>query len=231
MAFQDWLTTGEISAIFADEMTAAGGRVTETFDDGARLFVRSILAGEREVQRGDRVQGGVALRATAQDISVHPYVFRQVCTNGAIFAQARQSRRIERTGFSSDLDFELREAVQSCSAEDAFTVAAGSMRSAVESEIDVALMMMPMLSRLSSHAPAEVLAKLLVRITQRFGGDRDQSRFAFMNAVTSVARDTPDPDLRWRLEEFGGLVSTGIETREHRLPPVFAGEKTLARVS
>jgi hypothetical protein len=25
-----------------------------------------------------------------------------------------------------------------------------------------------------------------------------------MNAVTSVARDTQDPDLRWRLEELGG---------------------------
>jgi hypothetical protein len=27
-----------------------------------------------------------------------------------------------------------------------------------------------------------------------------------MNAVTSVARDTRDPELRWRLETFGGGI-------------------------
>ena len=27
-----------------------------------------------------------------------------------------------------------------------------------------------------------------------------------MNAVTATARDTRDPDLRWRLEEFGGGI-------------------------
>jgi len=27
-----------------------------------------------------------------------------------------------------------------------------------------------------------------------------------MNAVTSVARDTRDPELRWRLEELGGGI-------------------------
>jgi len=28
-----------------------------------------------------------------------------------------------------------------------------------------------------------------------------------MNSVTSLARDTRDPDLRWNLEEFGGEIA------------------------
>jgi hypothetical protein len=40
---------------------------------------------------------------------------------------------------------------------------------------------------------------------------RDRSGYALMNAVTSVARDTRDPELRWRLEEFGGGIAAHLE--------------------
>ena len=44
-----------------------------------------------EVRPQDRLQGGVALRVVEADILVHPYVFRQVCRNGAIVAQALET--------------------------------------------------------------------------------------------------------------------------------------------
>ncbi len=34
----------------------------------------------------------------------------------------------------------------------------------------------------------------------------DHSAFDLMNAVTAVARDQRDPEVRWRLEELGGGV-------------------------
>ncbi|MFZ5831522.1 MAG: hypothetical protein ACOY3P_15670, partial [Planctomycetota bacterium] len=34
----------------------------------------------------------------------------------------------------------------------------------------------------------------------------DDSVFGLMNAVTSVARDEPDPQIRWDLEELGGSI-------------------------
>jgi hypothetical protein len=212
MAFQDWLTTDEISTIFDDELVAAGGHVTDRVDDGTRLFLRSTLPGEREVQAGDLVQGGVALRATEDEISVHPYVFRQVCRNGAIMAQATQTRRIERVDFSADLDYTLRETIQACCAPDAFRFSVDSMRSSLEAEVNIALMMMPMLARLPSHASTEILK----RFARGFAEGRDRSRFGFMNAVTSTARDTRDPEVRWRLEEFGGMVASGIAPRNPR---------------
>jgi hypothetical protein len=36
-----------------------------------------------------------------------------------------------------------------------------------------------------------------------------------MNAVTSVARDTRDPEARWTLETIGGSMPAGLRT----LPP------------
>src|SRR6266581_1184536 len=94
MSFDQRLTTAQIQAVFAEEIRDAGGTVSDTFDDGARLFTRSILPRGREVRPKDRVQGGVALKATEQEIWVHPYIFRLVCRNGAIMAHAIQTRHI-----------------------------------------------------------------------------------------------------------------------------------------
>src|SRR6516225_6622760 len=137
MMTQGWLTTGEIKEIFADEVEAAGGRVSDVFDDGARIFLRAVLAGEKQVQPGDRVQGGVALRATEEAIWVHPYVFRQVCSNGAIRAHAIETREIHRSEFATEeqaeVVFALREAIRACSCEEAFAQGAAEMRSARQS--------------------------------------------------------------------------------------------------
>src|SRR5260370_13501237 len=58
------------------------------------------------------------------------------------------------------------------------------------------------LARLSLRLAAQVAGTILERFSQ--AGDR--SRFGLMNSVTSVARDTADPEVRWRLEEMGGGI-------------------------
>jgi hypothetical protein len=207
MSLDNRLTTAEIQAIFAEEVRAAGGSVSDTFDDGARLFTRSVLPGVRDVRPGDRLQGGVALRATGPDVWVHPYVFRQVCRNGAIMAHALQSEHIEGLEYlpPEEAASAVREAVQACCAEEAFTAAAEEMRSAVGTPIDTALNLLPMLSHLPSGARAQVLGDIL----DRFSREADRSTFGLMNAVTAVARDSRDPELRWRLEELGGGIPAG----------------------
>lgn len=212
MASRDWLTTQEIRSIFAEEITAVDGSVPDTFDDGTRLFLRSVLPGERAVGERDLVQGGVALRASATEIWIHPYVFRQVCRNGAIIAQAIQTRHLAQDQFEfaegPDIASALGEAIRACCSEDAFHVAADAIRSSREKEADFALAMMPMIARL----PAGVGAEILSMIMGQFRDERDQSRFGLMNAVTAVARETRDPEMRWRLEEFGGGIpfDTGV---------------------
>jgi len=222
-----WLTTREIREVFADEVEAAGGTMSDVFDDGARIFLRAVLTGEKQVQPGDRVQGGVAARATSEAIWVHPYVFRQVCSNGAIRAHAIQTREIRQVDFSSaeqsQVVYALREAIRACCCQEAFAQGAAEMRSARElSEVDLALTMMPALARMIQGAQAQAI---MTTIMERFFADQDQSRFGLMNAVTSVARDARDPEIRWRLEKFGGGI--GAELTRPRVGPMQSRAKVL----
>ncbi len=142
--------------------------------------------------------------AIGQGIYVHPYVFRQVCHNGMVAVQAIQTRRIHR--FDSDApafapvetELEIRHVVRLCLTTKVFSNIADHMMSAIERrELAISL---SMLSR--THMRNEVLSEILARFEQA----HDNSLFGLVNAVTSVARDEPDPERRWRLEELGGSM-------------------------
>jgi hypothetical protein len=70
----------------------------------------------------------------------------------------------------------------------------------------MALDLLPMIARsrvLRNH-------KMLAEIMGRFFRDNDRTRFGLMNAVTSLARDTRDPDDRWELEQLGGDIGARL---------------------
>jgi hypothetical protein len=48
---------------------------------------------------------------------------------------------------------------------------------------------------------------LAQQVFERFFHENDRTRYGFMNAVTSLARDTRDHMTRWRLEELGGQIA------------------------
>jgi hypothetical protein len=199
-----------IGEVFESELHAAGGSVANRFEDGERLYLRGVLPVAGDVRPGDGIRGGVALRADEQCVLVHPYTFRQVCSNGAIMAHAIGTEAVERvedSGLGCD-GFEaierVRQAVRVCADPAAFEAGISQMRAATQSEADMMITLMPMLSRMS----APMAVRLIVQISERLGPDR--SRYGLMNAVTSTARDTADPELRWRLEEIGGAVAAGV---------------------
>src|SRR3712207_2083832 len=97
-------TTDELRELLAEEERALGGTVPDVYDDGERLFARAVLPEAVEVRPGDRVRGGVAVRAAAGEVCVHPYTYRLICSNGAITAHALQARRIERAEFYAPAD-------------------------------------------------------------------------------------------------------------------------------
>jgi hypothetical protein len=199
------VTTAEIQDLFAAEVAAAGGAVSDVFHDGRRLFARSLFPWVREVRTKDRLQGGVALRATERECSVHPFVFREVCRNGAIMAHSLGSQEVPNLDELPlyEATQSVREAIAACCIEEPFLVAVDLIREAARSEIDTALALLPFLSRL----PAGQRELILDDVMQRFSREGDRTSFGLMNAVTSLARDTRDPDLRWRLEELGGGVA------------------------
>jgi hypothetical protein len=223
MELSELLPTRDIGEIFADEVTRLGGRVSDAFDDGARLFARAILPDVQEVQPADRVNAGVALMALGDQIRVHPYIFRQVCTNGAIMAEAVETRRVVMPTWPSEVAStteELRQAIRACAAPAAFATGAAAMRKAVDHDVNLMLNLMPALGQISE----EMRAQFLQPILERFMAERP-SAFALMNAVTSVARDTRDPETRWRLEELGG----GIAILASRGPGRTPGSAAAAR--
>jgi hypothetical protein len=201
-------TLKQIRQCFAQEIRNLGGSVCDTFEDAERLYMRSIRPQTEEVRPGDAVQGGVALRSTGPTVVVQPYVFRQVCRNGAIMAHALEGQeltRIEEGGFE-DPDSVLgsiREAVQACAAPTVFAESARHMRLAGSASIDHLLVMGAMLMRI----PAAFQQQFIADLMQRLQKEGDRTRFGLMNAVTAHARDMRDPELRWRLEELGGALA------------------------
>jgi len=220
-------STREVLETFADEIASLGGAVPDVYDDGERLFARAVLPAHADVQPGDRVRAGVAVRATGSEILVHPYTFRQVCSNGAIAAHALQTRRIERPQstevFVPTYEVavaltELRVATRACADEEAFAAVAEEMRSASEVEADFMLQLLPALE----HMPAHMLAHVVPEVFGRFVAGGDRSAFGLLNAVTSIARDVRDPETRWRLEELGGTVPARLGPARRIVPPVAA---------
>jgi len=210
----DSLTIDDIQETFNEQIAQYGGTVADTFVDGARLFVRSVLPDEIEVAPRDAVQGGVALRATHTELSVHPYIFRLVCKNGAIRAHATQTlyldRPFDRPAY--EVTAELRQAVEACCQREAFVAGAQEMRSAAHDKIDTLLALTSIISTFSGHVGRAIMGSF---IDSLFGAER--TRYDVMNAVTAVARDTKDPETRWRLEELGGGVPV-MKLPSHRPP-------------
>ena len=201
------LTTTSILEVFTLCVENLSGSVTDTFNDGSRLFVRSLLPFDEEVRPGDRMQGGLALRATESVICLHPYLFREVCRNGAIMAHAIESWEVEYSEYASEHDViqSLEEAILACSDRSVFTSNIGRIKTSTHSSVDMAITMLPMLSDLP-HA-------FLGEILDDWFADAEPTRFSLMNAITSVARETRDPEQRWRLEELGGGIGASILPR------------------
>lgn len=206
--FQEPLTTADVMRIFAEEIADRSGTVSDTFDDGRRLFARSLLPFVEEVRPKDRLQGGVAVRATRSDVWVHPYVFRQVCRNGAIMAQALQTLHLTELDccVPEDALREIRRAVQACSERDCFVDSVEQMRSSVHDPANEAINMLAALS----HLPRGISGPVVQQVLERYFRVEEPSRFGVVNAVTATARETRDPELRWRLEELGGGIAARI---------------------
>ena len=202
-------TTSDVREAFVDEITSLGGSIADVFDDGERLYLRAVLSLASNVRPGDRVNAGVALRASGPDVLVHPYTFRQVCSNGAIAAHVIDTLQIERiatrvvvptyeTAVALD---EIRSAVRACAAPEVFTTISAEMQQAADRPINFIT-----IASLFGLTTAEHGSEIMFRFME--GGD--STVFGLMNAVTSVARHIRDPETRWRLEMLGGTVPARV---------------------
>ncbi|MDH3590372.1 MAG: hypothetical protein OER88_00725 [Planctomycetota bacterium] len=191
-----------MEGLFAEEVTTLGGRVTDTVTHGRRLYARGILPRGADVAVDDRVEPGVALRYTGDEIEVRPWVLREVCRNGAVLAFSGVGCKMQHIvpGQVQERLPEVREAIRASASRETFADFVGSMRGARHEIPDFESLVMSL--QLFRHFGAEALLDLMERF--QAGGIRNV--FAFANAITAVARDTEDPELRWRRESIGAAV-------------------------
>jgi len=66
---------------------------------------------------------------------------------------------------------------------------------------------------------------VLGQIMNQFVHEGGRTGFDLMNAVTAVARETRDPEVRWELEKLGGGVPVEMLRRGPRVPGVVRRER------
>ena len=206
MSHQQNVSLASVLEIFSQEIVARSGEVHNVVQDKSRLFARSVVPSVAEVLPNDQLQGGVALRATESEVWLSPYVFRLVCSNGAIMAHALQTQHL------SDLDWQipwlaegsLHEAIQACYEPGAFASAVQEFRLATKVFVVPGPHLLSWLGQFGLSSTG-----LYQEIMDQFFREPDETRFDLTNAVTAVARETRNPEVRWRLEELGGAIAAG----------------------
>jgi hypothetical protein len=188
----------------------------DVFDDGERLYARSVLPRLVEVTPGDRFQSGVAIKATAEGICVHPYLFRRICSNGAILALLLGSKALGdlgRWGRWAILGA-IRSGIIDCCGPDVLSSAVPQLRNSITSNADRIISALPLLTRFSHTVSKQEMGRVVDRILRR----SDRSRYGVANAITAEARDTVDPELRWELEVLGARIAIASPSLASRVP-------------
>lgn len=200
------LTPADTLSIFQDEVSTFKGSVTDHFQDERRLFARAVLPLEKEVRPKDAVNGGVALRQVNDQVSIYPFLLRQVCVNGSVMAHGSRAQACDLSlsnNFSAAT--QIRETVRACAAPELFDAVIEEVKKSPRETADDLLRILPRIeSLLASNHP-----RVVRRIMRRFNRYEEQSFFGMMNAITDTARDLNDPEERWKLEKLGGAVGVG----------------------
>lgn len=193
----------EIEGIIREEAAGQGGHVHEFFSDDTRLYARTINTPITEVAPLDAVQAGVAVRVDGTDVWVRPYIFRQVCLNGAIVATSEEAEEFDLTavGVVEQQERHLRETITACGQVKVLQRETPHFRNLKARSVDRAMMMVTMSQ---THHWRRTSAELLDILTQF--EKEEPSAWGMMNAITAVARETRDPERKWRLEELGSLA-------------------------
>ena len=199
----------DIAAVFEEECIARGASAVDCHCDDRRLIARAVFGPELAVRPGDVTRGGVAIRADGPMLLVHPYTWRQVCSNGAIAAQVLGTSHAERVEVEEALVSSvyvggaldaLRAAIGHCADPARFTESVEQMRGATEVSAAIAIALLPHILRAEGNHQREVIMAVL----DRQMGAADPSAYGVFNAITSLGRDSSDPERRWRLEVAGG---------------------------
>ncbi|MEP7381854.1 MAG: hypothetical protein ABI910_09225 [Gemmatimonadota bacterium] len=215
-------TNEELQVLFTEALRESGDVTIDCVAESRALWMRGVLPQAQQVRPGDNLRGGVAMRTLGDEVLIHPYVMRQVCTNGAVLSHARSTRIVSRQRFDpavvsahsfslASVSADVTAAVRNCASPEAFSDGVNEMRASLEVDADTVienLQFADVLSSLGRSLSAHSVFRVLARIMRQASGagGRERSAFALGNALTSAGRDAASPAVRWTLEEYGAAV-------------------------
>ena len=199
------ITTEAIKDVFNDELYSRSGTEQDAYWDGDRLFIRGLLPQVEEVARDDELQNGIALRATETKVFVHPFILRKICDNGQVVSMTIASQEVDRQFTEASwVEVKLRDAIDYCSQPKLFASNVFSISRAMTRSLDRDINLLSFFRQHLKGVSDQLVERIISRLFQE-----DATEYGLMNAVTSVARDTPDHEERWKLEEFGAKIGMG----------------------
>jgi len=204
------LCIDDIERIIREEAAAQGGYVHELLCDEERLYARTINTPISEVAPGDAVQAGVAVRVDGPEVWVRPYIFRQICSNGAISATSDEAVEFSlgTIGSTEAQEDHFRGTIMACGHAKVLPREVARFRSFREQSVNKAMMMIAMMQTHLRKATHSELLDILAQFDREEG-----SAWGAMNAITAVAQRIRDSERKWRLEEIGALVPAVISDR------------------
>lgn len=191
-------SNSELRAVIGDRMRANQAKESDWLEDPNRFFLRATRHIRVEVLPEDTMSPGLAARRHGGVVELWPYVFREICTNGAIMARCGSGRQIDLA------DPDARDLVAAtadrCLSEQAWATCRASIAGTANQHLDLAMALVPLMRRMGNYD-----SSFLMDVVQGLGQGR--RLFDIMQAVTASAHRTTDPEEKWRREEEGGSLA------------------------
>jgi hypothetical protein len=217
---------------FSGAIESAHGEIKNRIVKPRGAYCRAVLPLREEVQHRDVLQHGAALRMHATMLEVVPFVFREVCSNGAIWAHsgAAFSLPIDESSTEVKIARFVAESAGTATSADTFQSCLAEVRTGMTKRADLGLLMMSIFR--SPRAGVEEFALDMVLSAMR-QLPPESTRYDAMNIVTAAAREVPDPEVKWHMESLATTLLLDIEVgrkapptarqREHEREFEFAG--------
>jgi hypothetical protein len=197
-------------AAFKAAIAPLGGAIKNQNDTPQRAYCRAVLPVTEEVRPKDLLKPGVAIRASGLAIYVIPYVFREICGNGAIWAHssAALSLNIPADATAATIEDFVHTSTKLAASEETIAACFEEVRTGIRTKVDVA--------QLIVSAPSKGILDydLHLAVNRELARQPEaRTRYDAMNVVTAVARDIRDPETKWKLESFATTLLIGATKR------------------
>ncbi len=227
--------------VFKEATEAHGGIIAKDDRKHGIRFLASTFPGiEKNIRRKDAIKGGLALKLDEEEARLSAFTLRLICSNGLIHTHSE-----ERQSFSTYEKAPFEEEVHRryCQLTDTLASTAERFRNARYQPADESLWkyVINSLNQLQyrDNWRAALFQATLEEMRDRsrrrhflrrsWASRRPENRFQLVNAITALAREERDPELRWEMERLGGKVLTGANELEpaSSSPPVLKQGKML----